>query len=286
MNILLVEDNLGDARLIKEYIKFGNSEFNITHCSRLKDSFELSDNHEFDVILLDLGLPDSMGLDTLRQLQLKNVIPAIIIMTGLDDEDIALKALKEGAQDYLVKSKLSSEKILHSIKFSIERKKLLDFQQKQTRQFSTLSDATTTFNECEDVNAIYKAICKSIIRLQDNIYIVAFDFIKNTIVRIIYSHNLEPYLENIKTYTGLNLYEAAFYKNDVSQNVLELFKDCRIHEIKGCLFELSAGKFDKEICNSIENLLNIRNTYVIGFSRNDLYYGGLALFSKNNIDEK
>ena len=84
---------------------------------------ELLSHPEYDAILLDLGLPDSYGLSTLRKIQQLKVMSAVIVLTGLDDEETALLALKEGAQDYIVKDKLNSENIIHSIKYGIERKK-------------------------------------------------------------------------------------------------------------------------------------------------------------------
>ena len=88
-------------------------------------------DHEFDIILLDLGLPDSFGLETLKKLQVFKVVPPVVVMTGLDDEDTALAALREGAQDYLVKNRLTSEKIFRSIKYSIERKQLPESSKKE-----------------------------------------------------------------------------------------------------------------------------------------------------------
>ena len=76
-------------------------------------------------------------------------------MTGLDDEDIALESLREGAQDYLVKNRLTPDNILRGIKYGIERKKIQDLLKRNATQFSLLSSTTTAINECEDISAIY-----------------------------------------------------------------------------------------------------------------------------------
>ena len=123
LNILVVEDNPADVYLIKDYLKTSGLDFTLKHCSRLNEVLELLSNSGYDAILLDLGLPDSWGLNTLRKIQQLKVMSAVIVLTGLDDEETALAALKEGAQDYIVKDKLNSENIIHAIRYGIERKK-------------------------------------------------------------------------------------------------------------------------------------------------------------------
>lgn len=75
----------------------------------------------FDVILLDLGLPDSRGLDTLRTLRGRNPYVAIVVLTGKEDEELALEALKQGAQDYLVKNELRGRELHRAIRYAVER---------------------------------------------------------------------------------------------------------------------------------------------------------------------
>jgi len=124
LQILLVEDNPGDVYIITELLKSSQIKFVATRSSKLSDAIKLSGEREFDVILLDLGLPDSFGLDTLRRIQSLGLTVPIVVMTGLDDEEVAVTAVKEGAQDYLVKNSLTPENILRSIRYAIERKKL------------------------------------------------------------------------------------------------------------------------------------------------------------------
>ncbi len=109
--ILLVEDNPGDVVIIKELLKSTGVDFSMKHVSTLKETILLCVENVFDVVLLDLGLPDSTGLETLKKIQVFNVKSPVIVMTGLDDEDIALESLREGAQDYLVKNRLTSDNI-------------------------------------------------------------------------------------------------------------------------------------------------------------------------------
>jgi len=108
LNILIVEDNPGDVVIVNELIRSSGIGFRSAHASTLRDTLILCERNEYDIILLDLGLPDSLGLNTLKQLHASNDKSPLVVMTGLDDEDTALEALREGAQDYLVKNRLSA----------------------------------------------------------------------------------------------------------------------------------------------------------------------------------
>jgi hypothetical protein len=126
LNILLVEDNAGDVRIIKELLREQSyMTFNITHSGSLADAVEKLSIFSYDTILLDLGLPDSIGFDTFSNLiRLYPSLNAIIILTGLDDTEVGLKAVNQGAQDYIIKGKLDSDKLIKSIIYSNERNRL------------------------------------------------------------------------------------------------------------------------------------------------------------------
>ncbi len=119
LHILLVEDNPTDALLTEEALS--TSRFQVLGSQRLGDALGLLVAKHFDVVLLDLGLPDSQGLDTLRALRGKNAQVAIVVLTGKDDEELALQALNEGAQDYLVKGDLHPRSLQRAIRYAVER---------------------------------------------------------------------------------------------------------------------------------------------------------------------
>ena len=173
--ILLVEDNPGDVLIVKELLKSSGIDFSLRHVSTLKETLSVCLSNEFNIILLDLGLPDSLGLETLKKIQVFNIKTPVIVMTGLDDEDIALQSLREGAQDYLVKSRLTSDSILRGIKYGIERKKIQDLLKKNARQFSLLSSMTAAINESEDIPAILALTCKNISQLLEKAGVVAVE---------------------------------------------------------------------------------------------------------------
>jgi two-component sensor histidine kinase len=121
---LLVEDNPGDARLIELMLTQSTSpRFELVHVVRLGDALAFLQSSYFDVLLLDLSLPDSHGFDTFTRIKGKaNALP-IILLTGLDDEVVALKAVREGAQDYLIKGDLEVNLLIRSVRYAIERKR-------------------------------------------------------------------------------------------------------------------------------------------------------------------
>ena len=102
----------------------GPDRFVITQVNRLADASSAIERSEFDVILLDLGLPDSRGLDALRTLQAKaNHLP-IVVLSGLEDEETAVVAVTEGAQDYLVKGRVAPDLLVRAIRYAMNRKGL------------------------------------------------------------------------------------------------------------------------------------------------------------------
>ncbi len=124
IKILLVEDNDVDARLTQDILaEWGMEEFEISHVTRLSDAVTRLARIRFDAVLLDLSLPDGYGLSTLRQMQAANPTIAIIVLSGLNDQTLALQALHNGAQDYLVKGQGPSELLARSIRYAIERKR-------------------------------------------------------------------------------------------------------------------------------------------------------------------
>ncbi len=123
IEILLIEDNIGDARLIKEFLgEVTGSIFELDSVDRLSEAMEHLDGK--DAILLDLALPDSVGLDTFKKIHSYAPTIPIIVLTGNDDDALAFKAVQEGAQDYLVKGQVSGQLLGRSIRYAIERKRI------------------------------------------------------------------------------------------------------------------------------------------------------------------
>ena len=125
--VLLVEDSPSDARLLEEFLEeVSATEFELTHVQRLAEAQDRLQEKRFEVVLLDLGLPDSQGLNGLEKINTLAPGTAIIVLTGLKDEEVALKALHEGAQDYLMKGQVDGLLLTRAIRYAIERKRVAE----------------------------------------------------------------------------------------------------------------------------------------------------------------
>jgi DNA-binding response OmpR family regulator len=124
MKSLLVEDNPADARLIREMLKEARPEtVEVEHVARLGEAVTRLGQAAFDVVLLDLNLPDSQGMQTLTAAQKAQRSLPIVVLTGLDDERLALEIVRAGAQDYLVKGRFDSQLLVRTIHYAVERKR-------------------------------------------------------------------------------------------------------------------------------------------------------------------
>ncbi|MCU0525012.1 MAG: hybrid sensor histidine kinase/response regulator [Elainella sp. Prado103] len=160
---LLVEDNIDDAQLLqRRFAWLEPIELEIIHVETLEEAISVcqisncqisnrqisncqisncqsdavphsSHPQPFQLVLLDLGLPDSRGLETLRQFRAAVPDVCIVVLTGLDDEDLALQSVTEGAQDYLVKDQATVQRLSHTVRFAIERQQIL-MQQKHNEE--------------------------------------------------------------------------------------------------------------------------------------------------------
>ncbi|MBI5685475.1 MAG: SpoIIE family protein phosphatase [Verrucomicrobia bacterium] len=124
IRILLVEDEVDDARLMQLTLNEGaRDQFDLTHVERLDAALKTLKEQAFDLVLLDLSLPDCCGLDTFFKLHNQTPSTPVVVLTGLDDEKTAIAAAKGGAQDYLVKGQFNRNLLARAIRYAIERKR-------------------------------------------------------------------------------------------------------------------------------------------------------------------
>ncbi|MCL6613736.1 MAG: HD domain-containing protein [Firmicutes bacterium] len=125
LQILLIEDNPGDVRLIREFLAEAEGvDFALTVALSLAEGLARLTEADFHLVLLDLTLPDSHGLETFLRLQKAVPLLPVIVLSGLEDEELALQAMREGAQDYLFKDQIEPNLLGRSIRYAIERKRL------------------------------------------------------------------------------------------------------------------------------------------------------------------
>ncbi len=124
IKILLIEDNPGDARLIREMLAdSGAHDISIDWVPNLSQGLEYLGRDGIDLVLLDLSLPESQGLDTFLKAQSHAPGIPFVLLTGLDDEALALMAVQKGAQDYLIKGRTNGRRLFQAIRYATERKK-------------------------------------------------------------------------------------------------------------------------------------------------------------------
>src|SRR5215470_6023308 len=122
LSILLVEDNLVDANFLSGLLRVPGAMLHCKQVSSLTEALKILQAIQFDVILLDLNLEDSSGYDSFSRILPAAMQAAILVLSGSDDEALAIRTVREGAQDYLVKGSFDGRLLLRSIRYAFERK--------------------------------------------------------------------------------------------------------------------------------------------------------------------
>jgi PAS domain S-box-containing protein len=143
LTILLVEDNPADADFLEESLE--DVTWQVTHVERLREAVHCLGKSSIDVVLLDLSLPDSQGLDTLTPIRAIAPDTPIVVLTGTDDTQLAVQAVSKGAQDYLVKGQITPQLLTRSIRYAIERTQVLRQLQESDRRFRAVFNQTFQF---------------------------------------------------------------------------------------------------------------------------------------------
>ena len=136
-SVLLVEDSPGDARLIREmFNEQGQRNVRLTHVECMKDAEKHLAEHAVDMILLDLGLPDTQGVEAVRRTHAASPHVPLVVLSGMDDESMALQAMKKGAQDYLIKGQIEPRELMRALHYAVERKVIEEtlFDEKERAQ--------------------------------------------------------------------------------------------------------------------------------------------------------
>jgi signal transduction histidine kinase len=166
--VLLVEDSEGDAGLLRFALRAESSAehfFSAEHVTRLDDALKLIEEKPFDLVLLDLFLPDTQGMDTLARMRQAAPNLPIVIMTGLNDESTAVDAVRRGAQDYLVKGQTDSRTVIRSLLYSIERKRIEVQLEKQRARQTALREVNLAITSTLDLDAVLNIFLEKVAEL-------------------------------------------------------------------------------------------------------------------------
>ena len=156
MHVLLVEDNDDDALLIRESLS--GTALEIDRAERLSTALAQLTLGKFDAVLLDLSLPDAWGLDTIRRLRREAAAVPIVVLTGLNDEEIAMRAVEEGAQDYLFKGQVDGHLLARSLRYAIQRHRAEETLKERNRELLILQKISETILGSLDLKAVLEKI--------------------------------------------------------------------------------------------------------------------------------
>ncbi len=146
IKILLVEDNPADVRLLGELLKeITTAEFELTQVERLNEALARLADDPFDIVLTDLSMPDSNGLEAFRTLHKAAPAVPVVVLSSVDDETMAVNAVREGAQDYLVKSRIDAHLLGSAIRYAIERYRVDQALQESEQHYKHLLESITDY---------------------------------------------------------------------------------------------------------------------------------------------
>lgn len=213
LKVLLIEDNPGDAFLIKFYLGESTSPvFHVSHSEDVKGGLDLLAKEKFDIILSDMNLPDSFGVETIKSILTKYPGNLVIVLTGLTDEEVGLETVRYGAQDFLVKGKFDGKVLISSVMFSFERFKL-------NKQIDNVSKQLTEENS--RIDTIQKLL---------NAGYIEFDPKDNTVFRSDYTLKMvgmDELMKNGKLDDGL---DAMINPEELKEKIQEAVAGNKIGE--------------------------------------------------------
>jgi len=140
LHILLIEDNPGDVRLIQLMLGKSELKYSLEHAATLYDGLAKLEENAFDIALLDMNLPDSNGLESIPEIKRAAPRVPIVMLTGLDDEETAVSALQLGVMDYLLKDRIDRTLLVRSLRYAMERKRMLDALSESEEKYKNLVD--------------------------------------------------------------------------------------------------------------------------------------------------
>lgn len=271
INVLLFEDNPGDVLLVKEALSESTiASFNIICVERLSDGLVCLEQVEVDIILLDLALLDSFGMDTFIKVKTKATDTPLIVFTSNDDEAIALNTIQEGGQDYIIKGQLDSSSLARTILYAIERHLI----RAQLINLSFTDELTGLFNRRGFFSTAKKYI-KIAQRTTNNLLVIYTDLDGMKRINDLFGH-AEGDLALIET---SHILKMTFRESDT------------IARIGGDEFAILALEADKTDINTIRERLqkNINDRHAITKYSFELSLSiGIAYYDNNNpcsIDE-
>ncbi|TMA11997.1 MAG: GAF domain-containing protein, partial [Deltaproteobacteria bacterium] len=142
--------------------EIGDAQFELTHVHQLGEALKRLGEERFDTILLDLSLPDGQGMDTITRVREGSPGLPIVVLTGLDDEEVAIKAVRAGAQDYLVKGQVDGSLLARAMRYAIERKRVEKQLQLQLQRIHALREINMATTSTLDLHSVLNILMEKI----------------------------------------------------------------------------------------------------------------------------
>ncbi|HJX09409.1 MAG TPA: ATP-binding protein [Candidatus Binatia bacterium] len=168
--VLLIEDSPGDARLLREALReVTPPPLELIHAERFDTGLEYLGRENFAAVLLDLSLPDTRGIDTVVRMQREVGAMPIVVLTGLDDDSMALEAVRAGAQDYLIKGEIDGKLLVRSLSYAIERKRLQGETQRHLERITALKDINAALTSTLELPTVVNILLDKIHSLMPDV---------------------------------------------------------------------------------------------------------------------
>ena len=168
--VLLIEDSPGDARLLREALReVTPPPVELIHAERFDTGLEYLGKENFAAVLLDLSLPDTRGIDTVVRMQREVGAMPIVVLTGLDDDSMALEAVRAGAQDYLIKGEIDGKLLVRSLSYAIERKRLQGETQRHLERITALKDINAALTSTLELPTVVNILLDKIHSLMPDV---------------------------------------------------------------------------------------------------------------------
>jgi len=222
LKVLIIEDNPADARLVKEILSENdNTAYDLKHADRLLDGLKMISENSLDIVLLDLSLTGSAGLDIISAITVKNSFIPMVILTGTDNLDTATRALDMGAQDYLFKGQFDSAMLSRSIRYAIERKRFEIELKKSESKYRSLFENSVDGIYITTPQGKYVDVNMSLVNMlgyKSKKELMSIDIKKE--LYVLEKERLGPYDRNRLFETRLKKKDGSIINVQISSNVI------------------------------------------------------------------
>ncbi|MFW5666165.1 MAG: diguanylate cyclase domain-containing protein [Coleofasciculus sp.] len=254
LKILLIEDNRVEAELIQElFSELNPNQFAITHAQRLSQGIKKLIEFTFDIILLDLSLPDSQGLNTVIQVKAKAPTTPIVVLTSLNDQKLAIQVVREGAQDYLIKGQFAGENLVRAIRYAIERERDRESIRQQAKRERILERMVEQIRRSLDLEEILHTTVTQVRQFlkTDRVLIYRYQADKSPTMLLAAADYSNSYPEIPAIHELLNLPQILSYH----EQFIQVINNQKISHLKPKLFNLhKQSVLAIPICNSESDL--------------------------------